>query len=340
MLFIILHFIAHGLNIAGYYEEDNITTIGVILNSHFIIAVNCFILISGYFSIKANVRGFLHLYLICFFYKMGLILFASFYSGLFSYKSIITAFFPFSHSELWFITVYVYLYLLSPLLNGFVNKINKKEFTIVLLCFGVLTFYFGFFWRGVINSNGYNIMNFMFLYLIGRFIALCTNDTGDWNKKSIYMAIYFICSFLIAGFVITMCKLNLNKSDIPIGYQYNSPLVIISSIAFFLFFRTLRIKSKLINWLAGSVLAIYLIHQASAIRDHLYKYISEIGKQITNEFLLIGYLIILAIGIMIICILIDRVRIFVVEPIEKILGKINIEKNIDIIVDKIIYIIK
>jgi hypothetical protein len=74
------------------------------LNSHFIIAVNCFIIISGYFSIKASVKGFLHLYLFCFFYKMGLTLFAVLCTGIFSYKSIIVAFFPLSHSELWFIT--------------------------------------------------------------------------------------------------------------------------------------------------------------------------------------------------------------------------------------------
>jgi hypothetical protein len=141
--------------------------------------------------------------------------------------------------------------------------------------------------------------------------------------------------------VIIICKLNLNKDYIPaLGYPYNSPLVIISSIAFFLFFRTLRIRSKLINWLASSALAIYLMHENSVIRDHLYNYISEIGKQTTNGFLLTGYFIILAIEIMVICILIDQIRIFVMSPIERILWKINIEKYINRIVDKIVHMIK
>jgi surface polysaccharide O-acyltransferase-like enzyme len=272
---------------------------------------------------------------------MGTSLLTISYTGLFSYKSIIFAFFPLSQAGLWFIPVYVYLYLLSPLLNALVNRLNKKEFIIILLCFSILTFYFGFLWNGKINRDGYNIMNFMYLYLIGRFISLYTSNTGSRKKKIIYMTTYFVCSFLIACFVIIICKLNLNKAYIPAwAYPYNSPLVIISSIAFFLFFRTLNIKSKLINWLASSALAIYLISENPAIKYHIYTYINETGKQVTNGFLLIGYLIISAIGIMIICILIDKIRILVMNPVERMLGKINIEKYINIIINKLVGMIK
>jgi hypothetical protein len=42
--------------------------------------------------------------------------------------------------------------------------------------------------------------------------------------------------------------------------NYNSPLVILSSISLFLVFRKIEIQSRKINWLAKSVLAIFIIH--------------------------------------------------------------------------------
>jgi surface polysaccharide O-acyltransferase-like enzyme len=340
MLFILFHhFIVHGLKIAGYWGED-ISNIGVILNSHFVIAVNCFILISGYFSIKPSIKGLVHLYLFCFFYKAILNAFSIIYNNKFNFKIIASSFFPLCHG-LWFITVYVYLYLLSPLLNNLINKISKKEYICILFSFCILTFYFGFFWRGTINNNGYNIMNFIFLYLIGRFIALYTENKINIPRRIIYLSIYFICSFLIAGFVIMIYRLGLKRSWIPsLGYPYNSPLVIISSIAFFLFFRTLKIESKIINWLASSVLAVYLIHETPIIGQNLYKYINSVGERATNGFLMAGYFFSFACGIMIVCIFIDKIRIFIMKPFENVINRMGIQNEIKKLIDKIEGIIK
>ena len=57
MLFILLHhFIVHG--------SEFVTAPSVwltIMNSFLVIAVDCFVLISGYFGIKAKWKGFIHL---------------------------------------------------------------------------------------------------------------------------------------------------------------------------------------------------------------------------------------------------------------------------------------
>lgn len=56
MLFILLHhFIVHG--------SEFVTAPSVwltIMNSFLVIAVDCFVLISGYFGIKAKWKGFIH----------------------------------------------------------------------------------------------------------------------------------------------------------------------------------------------------------------------------------------------------------------------------------------
>ena len=66
MLFILLHhFIVHG--------SEFVTAPSVwltIMNSFLVIAVDCFVLISGYFGIKAKWKGFIHLYVLCAFYSV------------------------------------------------------------------------------------------------------------------------------------------------------------------------------------------------------------------------------------------------------------------------------
>ena len=334
MLFIILHhFIIHGLKIAGYPIEDDITFLGVAFNSFFVIGVNTFILVSGYYGIKANYRKFFRLYIMCAFY---LLLFNgfSFLRDGFHLKQL-GFIFPFEYSQYWFIQSYLYLFLLSPFLNKIVNNCNKKEFTVLLLIGCILTFYFGYLWGGYTSGGGYNFINFMFLYLIGRFIALHTTNIKSGKKKWISMSIYILCSLIIVGFVEFIFHIGKQNLIWKIGYYYNSPLVITSSVAFFLFFRNLKIQSKIINWAAISVLAVYLVHENAFVSKYLYKYVASLGEQISNSFMLGVVLFSFAVGILVVCILFDKVRMVITNPIEKKLNKIPWESYFDKFVESV-----
>lgn len=176
MFYIILHhFIVHGLKTAGYFGDD-IDVSSLFFNSFFLIAVNCFVLISGYFGIKFSWKSFVHLYITCVFYILGFTILTFIYKDSFSIKELLISFLPFSHSPYWFINSYIYLFLLSPILNKAINNFTKREFILALFILALLSFYFGFFWQGSINSNGCNFMNFIFLYFIARFIALHTKN--------------------------------------------------------------------------------------------------------------------------------------------------------------------
>lgn len=47
----------------------------------------------------------------------------------------------------------------------------------------------------------------------------------------------------------------------PWCYGYNSLVLVLMSVLFFLIFTTLDFKSKVINWIAASVFAVYLVHE-------------------------------------------------------------------------------
>ena len=70
MFFIVLHhFIVHAAEPDLLYSTtiDPSIAVGAILNGFLYMAVNCFILISGYFGIKFKLKGVVNLYLILFF---------------------------------------------------------------------------------------------------------------------------------------------------------------------------------------------------------------------------------------------------------------------------------
>ena len=90
-------------------------------------------------------------------------------------------------------------------------------------------------------------------------------------------------------------------------FNYSTPLVIIQSISYFLYFETLRIKNKKINILASVTLGVYLIHDNTYIRNIIYKAIKiNSNKMLTSSSLI--YILICTLLIFIVCSLIELIR--------------------------------
>ena len=120
-----------------------------------------------------------------------------------------------------------------------------------------------------------------------------------------------------------MSLINLNSLFYEIGNNvagmslaYSNPLIIIQTIALFSLFSTLEIKSKFINIVASSTLGVYLIHDNNYIRKVLYKFLN-INKISTSSYRFIIYLLVSAIGIFIVCSIIELIRQLVFKFIYK-----------------------
>ena len=106
------------------------------VESFSIICVNCFIFISGWFSIRQSVKGFSNLLFQILFYS--LLLYFSFAAlGLISFsgKGLL------AHSNFfayWFLTCYIALYLVSPILNTFMDHARPDVARYTVLLFVLL----------------------------------------------------------------------------------------------------------------------------------------------------------------------------------------------------------
>ena len=96
---------------------------------------------------------------------------------------------------------------------------------------------------------------------------------------------------------------NMDKATI----LYNNPLVLLQSFAYFCFFGTLSINSKIINKLSSLTIGVYLIHDNNYIRDYLY-YWTKINRPNIVSYRFIGYALMITILIYIISLIIEWLR--------------------------------
>ena len=234
--------------------------IGNIVRSFCIIAVNCFVLLSGYFGIKLKVKRILQLDAIVWFWGItGLILATMSGMHVFQVKPDILSLLPIITKRNSFVTTYVVLCLLSPVLNFLTKKLNKRQFQSLIILM-VVVFYLIPTIDYTLNAptvtldSGYGIVNFVCLYFIGRYMNIYL---GEIKRAYTGVGYFFSCVLLFAANHIM---------SVLVGFYYISYLsydtifCLAGAVFFFLWFRELDLQSKIINWIAGYSFAAFIIH--------------------------------------------------------------------------------
>ena len=238
------------------------------------IGVPLFVLISGYFRIKPTVKGFFRLYSILVFYNLvfyGIKLVGG--DVLFSRTEFLRLWFPFSLGRrYWFFKVYIMLYIVSPILN---YLIDNKEGGKLLIISGILTFYWGWFAHHPSLSDGKNIVNFVFLYLLGNCLRYFKSEDENRRKRFIFLGAFLLLSSCV-GVALYSSNARIMGILKRLFWEYNSPILILMSVLFFLIFTTFSFKNKLVNWVASSAFAVYLVHENQwFFRDQWYSMVES-----------------------------------------------------------------
>lgn len=228
----------------------------IIVESNTIIGVNCFTLISGYFGIHARFSKLLKFTLMCMFYAVGIFtIYAFFKPGIWSWHGWIESWMVFTHTDLWYVPAYLILFLLSPMLNAATDALSLRGFRLWLSLFVAANVWCGWLWGASFNANGYTPVQLIMMYLIGRFISRWIKERMPQRKR-----LQIFAGFTYIAMVAVTALLAIRIKPLAV-YAYNSPWVIISSIAAFLFFTTLKLQSGTVNALAKGAFAAYLIHK-------------------------------------------------------------------------------
>lgn len=269
-LIVIRHLFQRGASVACNNDMSNMDVfIGTFFDPFCFCAVNVFVLISGYFGIKLKVNSFVSLYIRCAIYGLLCYCVHLYMNGgsLGRYGFTHNCLLALSNTR-WFIQAYIGLLLFSPILNLCIKNIDKQTYMVFLILLTIANVYFGWFGDSNVNKNGCNVVNFVYLYFIGRYIKIYNLTIGKWKS----LAIYVICSLLLGVLSVTSS----GYAYYIFHEKYNNPILIIESVALLCFFVSLNFKSKFINWLAKSSIAIYLIHSNPNIDESIiYKFVRD-----------------------------------------------------------------
>lgn len=313
-------------------EEFEVAPIGTItrifIEQLTVVGVNIFVLISGWFGIRPSTKSFLSLCFQVIFYLLGVYVIGIVFGFTqFSIKQLAQCFL-FTHSY-WFVKAYIALLIMAPILNKFIESVNKKTFATTLVLLYGFQFVYGWINSEVWIAQGYSAFSFIALYLLARYVRLYNKN---WMMSpKLGLAIYIYSSILA-----TLLGILGTCYDLPIittlMVSYVSPLVVAGSIGLLLQFSNLAISySPKINFIARSTFAVYLF-PCFYISDYIYKYLFI---SIYNDYYgitVIGLIFVILIALYLISIAIDQIRIWswnliwssLENRINKSLRKINI----------------
>ena len=251
----------------------------------FYTSVDVFGLLSGYLGIdkekNRNGRIVELIFIVIFYCLLIPILYYSFNCNDFligNYKEIIFNFFPIINGRYWYITCYVFLFLLIPSINKFCKSIDKKSFkSMLILLFVLLTiipcFLGGYDLFRILD--GYSPFWLMYCYMIGAYIKIYNIDYNN-GKLIKYSLISILVSFTLNGIIRNITFSIFGKVvGGSLFIDYVSPFTLLLSIILILLFKKMIIKSKsiikIIVYLSGMSFSVYVIHCHRILFDYFIK---------------------------------------------------------------------
>ena len=276
--------------------------------------INCFLLITGYFMCKQNFswQKLLKLYLEIKFYKFVIyaIFLATGYQS-FSLGSLFKTVFNVAYGmNAGFGTAFIALYIFIPFLNILIKHMSKKQHLAVI---GVLVLIFTVTGTFFLSESAFEYFGwYINMYLIGSFLRLYPIKL--LNNRRILITAFVLCNIIVWASILAFVWL-------PIGKYYfvadsNKIMALVTSVIMFCLFKNIDIGSnRIINTIASSVFGVLLIHANSdAMRKFLWQdvvrctdyYNVSLGRLVLHS-------VFCVVAIFVICVVIDQIRINLLE---------------------------
>ena len=242
------------------------------------IAVDLFILISGYFLCSSKKIDLLKISkkLIgqLLFITIGIVIASYIHITFINHSFIGSQSVLIFNTEYWFIGYYFLIVLLGKLfINKYINKLDKNKYTILLvILFSIISFSFTAGTLSGIFESSKVILTGIFLYLLGGYLK-------KYNPFKNIKSFVFILLIILTFVMMAISYKNRTMSDInsSLGnecyyqkieyYSENLLPCLVLSISLFELFSRLKMKSnKIINYIASSTLIVYILHDNEYIR--------------------------------------------------------------------------
>lgn len=321
MMVVSLHFLAKGEFLEPLVEKMSVKGyVAWLLESFSIMAVDVYVLISGYFLVETGFRlkRLINLVLQTMFYTC-LVPVVLICAGILPMNSltlydIFVYLFPTNMLHYWFVSAYVLMFLFVPVLNVAVRGMKKQQLQwaifILLVMESVSKTLIPV--RFTLDNLGYDAFWFMVVYLIAAYIRLYGIPFFSDIKKSAitYLGASILIFVWTLGIRFVFLQTGQFQNFIESAYGYNHLFTITGAVALFYTFYYLRVNSQKVSAivckLAPYTFGVYLLHEHINIR---YEWPRFLGAERCDTVvsLVFGWLIAIMV-VMVIGIAVDYLR--------------------------------
>ncbi len=288
MMVVVLHFLGKG-GLLPELAGEGMGAYGVTawaLETLSIAAVNVYMFISGYFlsSSAFKLSRLLQLYLQVWVYSVAFGLLGAFTGVLsetaFDTHYILTLIFPVTMGHYWFMTAYVFLYLLLPFVGMAVRQMTKRQLqTAVVLLFLVFCIAKSILpVRLEMDAQGYDCLWYLCVFAAAAYVRRF--GVGFLDSKGRSFLLYIgSCGLILAGTLgLRAVYLRTGSLGRMLGMflDYNHILPFLAAAGLFGVFKGMHIKGRMagiINRVAPCTLGVYLLHENLGLRYSWQKWL-------------------------------------------------------------------
>lgn len=342
LMVLTLHALGHGGILFSYNFYTMEYQIFWLVESLCMVAVNCFILITGYLMVNSTFKASRLISTISqveFYSILCTVVTKYIWKIEINVSELFSTVFPISNNRYWYMSCYIILLMLMPLLNKYMQKVSKQE---LLLTIYTLIFIFCLipnviFWSRWALGSGYTYPWFVVMYMIGGYFKLYGFPEISWKKAFILYLSFSVGSYITRVILEILSMKSEIAINVDLFYCYNTVTVFPASVFLFESIIGMKINKRIavkISKTGKYTLGAYLCSDNDIIRERLWTKINltnYISKGIAS---VIIYLFCAVILIFFMGCMIELIR----QKLEKlIIDNTNLYKKID---NKFEYIVK
>lgn len=247
------------------------------LKSICFVCVNCFVLISGYFSIRWKTKSFSKLIYSILFWAIVALVVSKLLLRYFEQSEDLYFgnFLSAAYTARWFIGAYLCLYILAPIVNSFIDKCSTQQLGRYIVVFYIFSTIYGWLMLSDNFNEGMSELSLIGLYATGAYLKR-TNLKIFSYKCSTDIAIFFGLTLILSILNATTYFIGIDKSL----HGYLNPIIILESIYLFLFFKKLKTGYiPWVNFIAASTFSAYLFHH----HQYIFPFYTRIGVMLNEN---------------------------------------------------------
>lgn len=281
LMVVVLHYLGKG----GLLPELTGESLGAagtaawLLEAFCIVAVNVYMFISGYFLCTSHFRlsRLLQLFGQVWLYSAAFGMIGAL-TGVVAETPVdthyfLTLLFPVNMGHYWFMTAYLFLYLLLPLVGNALKKMTKGQLQcvviVLLLVFCVAKSVLPF--RLEMDAKGYDCLWYLCVFTAAAYVRRF--GIPFLEKKGRGLFLYVGCSLLAFGGTMFLRQVYLRTGSlgrmVGMCMEYNHILPFVAAVGLFAAFSRLRVYGKIaavIEKTAPYTLGVYLLHENLGLR--------------------------------------------------------------------------